>query len=101
MQVTISNFKGQEFPIELTYSTKFNGKGSYIIYIDVMYEVDRIIYVNRFEEFTTDSIIIDEIIDLKNDDASHEDIQSKYHNSFFNTNIEEQIIEWIDALIMF
>lgn len=91
----------KEFQIELTYSHKVNGKGSYIIMIDVMYENDRIVYVNRFEEFTTDSKMIDDINDLKSDDASHEDIQSRYHQTIFDYAIQERIKEWLDTLIKF
>lgn len=98
MTQTISNFKGQEFQVELTYSHEFNGKGSYIINIDVMYELDRMIYLNHFEEFTTNSRLIDDIQDLRSDDASHDNIQSRYHNATFNTNIEERIVEWIESL---
>ena len=98
MNTTIKNFKGQEFQTELTYSHEFNGKGSYIINIDVFYEIDRMVYVNRFEEFTTNSMLIDDIQDLRNDDASTALIQSRYHDGVFNTGIEEQIIEWIESL---
>ena len=100
MKETIYTFS-KEFQIELTYTHKVNGRGSYIINIDVMYEVDRIIYVNRFEEFTTDSKMIDEINDLRSDDASHEDIQSRYHQTIFDYTIQERIKEWIDTLIIF
>lgn len=90
----------KEFQIELNYLHKVNGKGSYTIMIDVMYEVDRIIYVNRFEEFTTDSKMIDDINDLRSEDASHEDIQSKYHQKIFDYTIKERIEEWIETLII-
>jgi len=101
MKVTISNFKEQEFQIELTYSHKKFGYGQWIISIDVMYEVDCFVYVNRFEEYTTNARMIDDITDLRSDDASHEDIQSRYHKSIFDSSVEEQITLWIDTLIIF
>lgn len=100
MKIKIKTFK-QEFEIELTYSHKVNGKGLYTIMIDVMYEEDRIVYVNRFEEFTTDLRLIDDINDLRSIDASYEDIQSRYHQSIIDYTLQERIIEWIDTLIRF
>jgi hypothetical protein len=98
MTQTISNFKGQEFQVELTYSHTFNGKGSYIINIDVMYEADRMIYIKQFHVFTTNVRLIDDIKELRDDNASHKDIQSRYHNAIFDTNLEEEILEWVEMM---
>jgi uncharacterized protein VirK/YbjX len=101
MKVTISNSKGQKFPIELTYSHKDNFAGSWIINIDVMYEVDHIIYVNRFEVLTTRLRIINDIKDLRNENTKHEVIELSYHYTIYDNILEEQIIKWIESLIKF
>lgn len=103
MKIKISNHKGKEFEIELMYSREHiyleerNFPEDYKINIDVMYEVDKFIYVKRFEKIINNEKFYYEINNLK----SYESKQSKYHKEIFDADIEQQIVESLESLIKF
>lgn len=81
----LENFKQDVF---VHYSHKFKGRGGWIVECNV--NCDNVKTV--FTTYTTDSMFIDKLRDMRDDDAAHEDIQMEYHNRFFH-EFEERIIE--------
>ena len=93
MKTLIENYKREEFEIELDFNHSFKGRGSWNIECTVTYNRAE----KTFNHHMTSAPFIDEISDMKADDATFEEIQNRYFEAYFD-NFKEMIIEWIEDL---
>lgn len=93
MTTTIENYNGEEFEITTYFSQEFRGRGGWNINCEVSFKGNE----KTFRHYTTDSIFIDEISDMKADNASWEEIQNAYKEKVFDS-IEEDILEWCEGI---
>lgn len=90
---TIENYKGVAFDIETYYTHSFKGRGGW----DINCEVSFMGHKKTFREFTTDATFIDQISDMKSNDASWDDIQEKYADQYSDQR-KEEIAEWCEEI---
>jgi hypothetical protein len=88
---TIENYKGEQFEIETYFGHEFKGRGGWNISCDVSFKGER----KTFSHYTTDSMFIDQISDMKGNDASFDEIQNAYKEEAFY-RLEESILEWVE-----
>lgn len=93
MKTTIENYKGEQFEIENHFSQEFKGRGGWNINCEVSFKGEK----KKFRHYTTDSMFIDGISDMKADDASSEEIQNAYKEKAFYS-MEESILEWCEEI---
>lgn len=95
MNTKIENFEKETFELDLFYSHLSSGAGHWKIKVDVSIDSST---SKSFYHTTTDSMWIDELSDLRADNASHEEIQAFYHDRFYDNTFEEMISEWAFSL---
>jgi len=86
--------------LNLYYTQLFKGRGGWNIICEVVLgKGDGYVggATKTFTTYTTDTLFIDLISDLKADDASSDQIQREYHEHFYY-KIEDSIAEWLDGL---
>jgi hypothetical protein len=93
MKHTFENHKGQLFEVELIFKHTFIGRGAYLIVCAIDYKGFKETFLAR----TTASEHIDTLRDMRDNDASHEDIQQFYLSTFL-IDIEEEIVEWLASV---
>lgn len=71
MEATIQNYNGEHFEIETYFYQIFKGRGAWNINCEVSYKGHK----KMFHAYTTDSIFVDKISDMKADGASWDEIQ--------------------------
>ena len=91
MTVTIENYKGELFEIETYFAQEFKGLGGWNINAEVSFNGKK----KTFRYYTTDSIFIDQISEMKADNASWHEIQNAYKEKTFDS-LEESILEWCE-----
>jgi len=94
MNTTIENYRGEQFEVELYFTQEFKGRGGWNINCEVTFKSDKKI----FRRYTTDTIFIDSISDMKSDDASYDEIQDAYYEKSFSS-VEESVIDWCEEVI--
>lgn len=90
---TIENHKGEKFEIETYFTQEFKGRGGWNIRCEVSFEGEE----KTFNHYTTDSVFIDEISRMKENDNSWDEIQNAYKEKVFDY-MEESIIEWCEEI---
>ena len=93
MTTTIENYKGKQFEIETYFAQEFKGRGGWNINCEVSFKGEK----KTFRHYTTDSMFIDQISDMKADDASWDEIQNAYKEKSFDS-LEESILEWCEEI---
>ena len=93
MKTLIENYNREEFEIELDFNHSFKGRGSWNIECTVTYNRAE----KTFNHHMTSAPFIDEISDMKADDASFDEIQNAYEKKAFDS-IEESILEWCEEV---
>jgi hypothetical protein len=93
MKNLIENYKGKQFEVETYFAQEFKGRGGWNINCEVSYMGKK----KTFRHYTTDSMFIDEISDMKADDASWDEIQKAYSEKVFD-DLKEIILEWCEDL---
>ena len=91
MNTTIKNHKGEQFEIETYFDQTFKGRGGWNINCEVSYKGNR----KTFHHYTTDSMFVDEISDMKADNYSWGEIQAAYKEKAFDS-MKESILEWCE-----
>jgi hypothetical protein len=76
---------------DLYFSNPKIGYGQWNIICEVTYKNEKKEFSNHF----TDSLFIDELSDMKSEGKSFEEIQQVYYDKFFNSRLEEKIVEWM------
>lgn len=94
MNTTIQHHVGEKFEIEIYFEQQFKGRGGWNINCTVSFKSEK----KTFSHYTTDSMFIDKISDMKTDDASWADIQQAYKEHAFD-KIEQDILEWCESVI--
>ena len=89
METTFNHYTGENFTIEINFYHEFQGRGGWKIFCDVVYNGRK----QKFSHYTTSASFIDEINDLKADDAPYSTIQEAYHN-FTMPHLSDIIGEW-------
>lgn len=85
--------KGEQFEIETYFAHEFQGRGGWNVICEVSFKGEK----KTFRHYTTDSMFIDQISDMKADDASWDEIQNAYKEKAFDS-IEENILEWCEEI---
>ena len=93
MKTTIENYNGEQFEMETYFTQQFKGKGGWNINCEVTFKGEK----KTFRYYTTDSMFIDQISEMKADDASWEEIQNAYKEKVLY-RIEESILEWCEEV---
>lgn len=91
---TIENHKGEQFEIETYFAQEFKGRGGWNITCNVSFNGEN----KTFKHYTTDSAFIDQISDMRADDASWDEIQEAYKYKSFD-EMKESILEWCEDII--
>lgn len=89
MKIEIKHFKGDIFEIDAYFTQEFQGRGGWKIYCHVEFMGKK----QKFSHYTTSASFIDEIDELKANDASNDTIQQAYKNHSFD-KMDEIILEW-------
>lgn len=90
--ITLENYKGQDFNATiLKVSNTKTGYGHWKVYFTIEFNGVK----KDFSVLTTDSIFIDEMSDLD----SYSEIEERHIEKFFNEDLEERILEWIETQI--
>lgn len=90
---TIENYKKEQFEIETYFNTEFKGRGGWNITCAVSFKGMR----KTFRYYTTDCRFIDQISDMKANDASWEEVQEAYKEKAFDF-LEEEILQWCEEI---
>lgn len=93
MKTEIENYKREEFEIEVYFKHSFKGRGSWNIECTVVYEGEE----RTFKHHMTNASFIDELNDMKADDATFEEIQNRYFDTYFDY-FKEIILEWVEDI---
>lgn len=93
MKKTIQNYKGQIFTFETYYSHTKAGYGQWNINCEVSFMGEKKV----FHHYITESEFIDQISDMKADDAYYEDIQNAYSEKAFDS-LKETILDWVEDI---
>jgi hypothetical protein len=93
MKTTITNYKGDEIEIVLYFAHEFKGRGGWNIKCEVLYDGNR----KTFSHYTTDSMFVDHISDMKEDEATYDEIQDAYYDKFYDY-FHERIIIWYEDI---
>jgi hypothetical protein len=91
MTNSIENFEKEIKDLDLHYSHLSDGYGHWKIMLRVALITGDI---KMFNHVTTDSMFIDEMYDLKQDQVSSEEIEKAYHERFWSSEFEEIVSEW-------
>ena len=89
MENIITNYTGETFEVELYFTNKLKGRGSWNIECEATFNNEKKV----FKIHTTESLFIDRINDLKADNTSFDEIQKEYFDFSFDI-LEENLIEW-------
>lgn len=90
--INLENYKGQDFNATiLEVSNTKTGYGHWKVYFTIEFNGVK----KDFSVITTDSIFIDEMSDLD----SYSEIEERHIEKFFNQDLEERILEWIETQI--
>lgn len=89
METIFEHYTGENFTIDANFYHEFQGRGGWKIFCDVVYLGNK----QKFSDYTTSSSFIDEINDLKAEDASYDAIQEAYKD-FTMPRISDVIGEW-------
>lgn len=90
--LTLENRQGQEFQAIITdCGATFKSYGHWNVYFTVRFEGNE----KDFKVLTTDSQFIDEV----NDVESYDEANEMYFDKFFNQDMEERVLEWIEDLV--
>jgi|JI9StandDraft_1071089.scaffolds.fasta_scaffold94106_5 hypothetical protein len=92
--LTIETQNGNKADVTLYFSQEFKGRGGWNITCEVSFKSE----TKKFRNYTTDSIFIDEISNMKADDASFDEIQNAYYEHSFH-KMEEEVAEWIEEIL--
>jgi hypothetical protein len=92
--LTIETQNGNKADVTLYFSQEFKGRGGWNITCEVSFKSE----TKKFRNYTTDSIFIDEISNMKADDASFDEIQNAYCEHSFH-KMEEEVAEWIEEIL--
>lgn len=90
---TIEKYNGQRFEIDTYFSQTLRGRGGWNINCEVSFKGEK----KTFRHYTTDSMFIDQISDMKADHASWDEIQKAYKEKAFDS-IEPDILEWCEDI---
>ena len=93
MKTTIGNYNGEQFEVKTYFNQEFKGRGGWYINCDVTFKGEK----KTFRHYTTDSEFIDQISEMKAEDASWDEIQNAYEEKAFDS-IEESILEWCEEV---
>lgn len=93
MKTEIENYNREEFEIEVYFNHSFKGRGSWNIECTVIYEGEE----RTFKHHMTSASFIDEITNMRRDDATHEEIQNRYFEAYFD-DFKEIVLEWVEDL---
>ena len=93
MKTTIENYRGEKFEVETYFNQEFKGRGGWNINCEVYFKGEK----KTFRYYTTDSMFIDQISEMKADYASWDDIQNAYIEKVFY-RIEDSIFEWCEEI---
>jgi hypothetical protein len=91
MKATLENYKREQFEVELHFGTERAGYGQWNINCEVTFMGKS----KSFKEHTTDSEFVDELSQLRADNASYEAIQQLQHDKAFDS-LSEAILEWCE-----
>jgi len=92
---TIIEFQpNQTAEVELYFSVRFSNHGHWKVKCEISHEGDK----TTISHTTTNSLAIDNINELRADNASHETIQQAIYDLAWN-HIEERASEWLYFLI--
>lgn len=93
MKTTIENYRGEQFEVEIYFNQEYKGRGGWNINCEVSFNGEK----KTFRHYTTDSMFIDYISEMKAGDASWDEIQNAYKEKVFY-HIEDSIIEWCEEV---
>lgn len=93
MKTTIENYNREEFEIEVYFKHSFKGRGSWDIGCTVTYKGQE----RMFKHHITNAPFIDEVNDMKADNATYEEIQKRYFEAYFD-DFKEIILEWVEDI---
>lgn len=96
MGTTVELMDNSQHEVELYYSHKQKGYGQWNIEIEATLDSGE---KKTFKEHITDAPFIDEIQDMKADDASWDEIQQRYHDYiFYRLESKMAIEDWIEEI---
>ena len=91
---TIEIYNGEKLETFLYFAHEFKGRGGWNITCEVSYKKEK----KNFRHYTTDSMFIDSLSDMKANGASFDDFQNAYYNHSFH-NMEADVIEWLAEIL--
>jgi hypothetical protein len=90
--ITLENYKGQDFNANiLEVSNTKTGHGHWKVFFTIEFNGVK----KDFSVLTTDSQFIDEMSELD----SYSEIEERHIEKFYDQNLEERILEWIETQI--
>lgn len=90
--ITLENFRGNDFEAKITdASTGWRSHGHW----NVIFEIEFQGKTKSFSKVTTDSQFIDELSDMDLSEEKENAIIQKY----FDYDVEEAILEWIETIV--
>ena len=93
MKTKIENYNREEIEIKVYFSRRFKGFGSWNIECTAIYEGEH----RTFKHHMTNAPFIDEIDDMIFDGATHEEVQNRYFEAYFD-DFKEIVLEWIEDI---
>ena len=86
--------RAEKLPVARSRHPPWTVGGGWNITCEVSFKSE----TKNFRNYTTDSIFIDEISNMKADDASFDEIQNAYYEHSFH-KMEEEVAEWIEEIL--